>query len=211
MIRLAPAPHHSAKGFHQPVRLYLALCHRERGLTCDIVLVAAGGPSTLDARQVRLGADIVLRDPVRAEVISAYLEKFQHSELLPAARSTGLALRSARFAGGTIALLERSLKNAERSTILTMREVQLVQALLEAEGSVVTYDSLYSEILERRFRGETSNMRVLLGKLAASFGRVGLKLRDWVKVIPKTGYRYTAPPDRRQHPDQPAATYGAGR
>jgi hypothetical protein len=49
---------------------------------------------------------------------------------------------------------------------------------------------LYSEILGRRFAGETSNMRVLLGKLGKTTAKVGLDVRQWVEVIPKLGYRY---------------------
>ena len=45
----------------------------------------------------------------------------------------------------------------------------------------------------RRFRGDTSNLRVLLGKLTASAVSLGISLQKWVEVIPKLGYRYRRP------------------
>ena len=57
---------------------------------------------------------------------------------------------------------------------------------------MVSYETLYDKILHRSFGGDTSNMRVLLGSLAASAARIGLTVRSWVEVIPKSGYRYRA-------------------
>jgi hypothetical protein len=37
-------------------------------------------------------------------------------------------------------------------------------------------------------------MRVLLGLLAQSYQAIGLNLRDHLEVIPKSGYRVSAPP-----------------
>jgi DNA-binding winged helix-turn-helix (wHTH) protein len=73
---------------------------------------------------------------------------------------------------------------------LTPREVLLVEVLAGSKGQIVTYETLYSEVLGRRFRGDTSNMRVLLGKLGSSIRPLGLTLQHHVDVIPKTGYRY---------------------
>ena len=66
------------------------------------------------------------------------------------------------------------------------------EALATRTGEVATYETLYAEVLERRFRGDTSNLRVLLGKLAASCAAIGADLRAWVEVIPKSGYRLHA-------------------
>src|SRR5688500_2367912 len=41
-----------------------------------IVLLPAGTSSSIEARQLALGADCVLRDPVRSEVLLAYVAKY---------------------------------------------------------------------------------------------------------------------------------------
>jgi DNA-binding winged helix-turn-helix (wHTH) protein/CheY-like chemotaxis protein len=158
-----------------------------------IVLIGAGTASGPEARQIALGADVVQRDPVRTEVISAYLEKFRVAPATSPAHPAPAGSNEVPFAGAVVDVIERCLKNAGKVTRLTPRQIELVQLLDEARGSIVSYETLYSEILGRRFRGDTSNMRVLLGKLDASFRTVGLSLRTCIRVIPKTGYRYTLP------------------
>lgn len=154
-----------------------------------IVLLAAGSSSGVEAQQIALGADCVLRDPVRSEVLLAYIEKFQrtarsHPNGQP---STGAPLP---FAGGLLHATERRLQCDHRFAALAPREVELIEMLLHDAGHLVTYETLYSEILNRRFAGDTSNMRVLLDKICRSAASVGIRLRDWIEVIPKSGYRY---------------------
>lgn len=155
-------------------------------------LVVLAGPATPAAEEARLvlsGADCVLRDPVRTEVLLAHLSRFLRREeetRRPAARGP---VRLA-FAGGELQPDDRTLRRGRRTLSLTPREAELAEALATRPGEVVTYETLYGEILGRRFRGETSNLRVLLGKLAATCRPLGIKLRDWVEVIPKGGYRY---------------------
>jgi DNA-binding response OmpR family regulator len=159
-----------------------------------IVLIGAGAPSAHEARQVLLGADVVHRDPVRTDVVGAHISRFRSTTK----RSNAVRASDAQsfpFAGAKVNAAERTLHHSGNTVGLTPREVELIQFLFEARGNVVTYDLLYSEILDRRFRGDTSNMRVLLGKLGASFRSVGLAFRPWVEVIPKTGYRYRVAPD----------------
>jgi DNA-binding winged helix-turn-helix (wHTH) protein len=74
--------------------------------------------------------------------------------------------------------------------VITPREALLLELLIRAEPEVVSYETLYNEILGRKFRGDTSNMRVLLAKLSISARAVGITLRSHINVIPKTGYRY---------------------
>lgn len=153
-----------------------------------IVLVPAGTPSAQEARQLALGADCVLRDPVRIEVLLEYLERHLHA---PAPRVGGRppARKTFRFATATVSTSDRKVRRGKNTATLTPRELQLAQTLAEARGAVVTYEELYQEILGRPFRGDTSNMRVLLGKLDASFRTLGITLRDHVDVIAKSGYR----------------------
>lgn len=94
------------------------------------------------------------------------------------------------FCGGLFAPVERTLRHGRKRISLTPREALLVEMLTQSSGVVASYERLYGEILGRRFRGDTSNMRVLLGKLATSCRSIGMTIRPHIQVIPKTGYRY---------------------
>jgi DNA-binding response OmpR family regulator len=162
-----------------------------------IVLLGPGISSAQEARQIALGVDSVQRDPVRSEVLVEYVAKYRRGAPMRAAKAGSTLSKPFPFAGARLRPVERRLLRGQRFTRLTPREVQLAESLFESRGEVVTYATLYSEIIGGKFRGETSNMRVLLGKLDASFRSLGLNLRRFVEVIPKTGYRYTSPQTRR--------------
>jgi DNA-binding response OmpR family regulator len=152
-----------------------------------VVLLGPAASSAQEARQIALGADTVQRDPVRSDVLAEYLAKYNAlRNRLPQAAAPAPHV----FAGGRIDPRERTLRYADKTVSLTPREVALVELLRETEGSVVSYEALYEEVIGRRFRGDTSNLRVLLAKLDGSFRAAGLVLRDYVEVIAKTGYRY---------------------
>jgi DNA-binding response OmpR family regulator len=155
-----------------------------------IVLLPGGTSSSIEARQLSLGADCALRDPVRPDVLLAYLEKYMRA---PSGRSSTARPKTIDFIGARFTPLERTLRHGERSVLLTPREATLVELLAVSANQVVSYDSLYNEILGRQFHGDTSNMRVLLAKLGTSTRRIGLTLRGSIAVIPKSGYRYNAP------------------
>jgi DNA-binding response OmpR family regulator len=177
-------------------------------LTKVIVLLGPGGPSSHEPRQIALGADTVLRDPVRADVIVEYLAKYLSvGGIGPRKAPASPQDHSFAFAGATIHPFERSLRHGDKFISLTPREVQLAERLVESVGEVATYEALYSEVLGRGFRGDTSNLRVLLGKLDASFRSVGLPLRRFVEVIPKTGYRYST--DGAPKPGGPETSPGS--
>ena len=158
-----------------------------------IVLLPAGTCSSIEARQLSLGADCALRDPVRPDVLLAYLEKYMRA---PSSRVRKAPSKIIDFLGARFSPLDRTLQYGERAVLLTPREATLVELLAVSAHQVVSYDSLYSEILGRQFHGDTSNMRVLLAKLSTSTRRIGLTLRGSVAVIPKSGYRYNAPQRR---------------
>jgi DNA-binding response OmpR family regulator len=159
-----------------------------------LILISAATPAATEARQVALGADCVLRDPVRPDVLVEYLRKYHDAMQVATADNPTIELKSFEFAGATVDPIARTLRCRRKIGHLTPHEVDLIELLLESEGGVLTYEMLYQEILGRKFRGETSNMRVLLGKLAGSASSVGVPLRHWVEVIPKLGYRYRPPP-----------------
>ena len=162
-----------------------------------IVLLAAGRASSQQARQIALGADCVLQDPVRADILAEYLARYR-AEKRPVSSRRKAPTPSLHFVGATLHISDRTVRHAGKSVALTRREFQLARLLAESRGRVVSYETLYNEILDRRFAGDTANMRVLLGKLAATLRTVGITLRRHVEVISKSGYRYSetgrAPP-----------------
>ncbi|MFZ9747570.1 MAG: winged helix-turn-helix domain-containing protein [Opitutaceae bacterium] len=150
-----------------------------------MVLVPAGTSGAVEARLVGLGADCVLREPVRIEVLLAYLERFRREPgTAPPPGPARLA-----FAGGQLDPADRTLRRGARGTTLAPREAQLAELLARSPGQVVAYEALYADILGRPFRGDTGNLRVLLGKLCAAAARAGVDARAWIEVIPKSGYR----------------------
>lgn len=165
-----------------------------------VVLVEAGLSSVAEARQLNLGADCVLRDPVRIEILTAYIEKFLAVRVRRMTTADIEAHQAILIAEARLSLADRSLQHGRKCTRLTPKEAELAESLFHCRGTVVRYEALYSDVLGRKFGGDTSNMRVLLGKLIASFGRIGINLRDWIEVVPKTGYRLAASAPDTQPP-----------
>lgn len=187
--RIILVRHQLDDGFSDDVLASLAATGRTTTIR-RIVILAAGTPTPLEARQISLGADCVLRDPLRTDVLLAYLHKFQREARDTEVRRPAVSPGPTPFAGGTFHREDRQLRHRDRTALLTPREVELVECLLQADGETVTYEMLFNEILNRPFQGDTSNMRVLLGKLTRSAAGIGLAARHWIEVIPKSGYRY---------------------
>jgi len=163
----------------------------------QLVLVPAGTSGTAEARLVAVGADCVLREPVRIEVLLAYVERFLR-EPGPTARPRPKPLT---FAGGRLDPADRTLRRGAQRTTLAPREAQLAELLARSPAEVVAYESLYADILSRPFRGDTGNLRVLLRKLCTAAARVGIDARAWIEVIPKSGYRLRrSTPRPKAHP-----------
>ncbi|PTY01078.1 winged helix-turn-helix domain-containing protein [Opitutus sp. ER46] len=159
--------------------------------TKTIVLLAAGTSSAQEARQVALGADCVHRDPARADVLVEYLDRYRAAPGTDRQAELPRAVtRTFPFASAVVRPSTRTIECDGRKTTLTPRELAFAELLSERHDDVVSYHAMYSELLGRRFAGDTSNMRVLLGKLGQSLERIDLNVRDWIEVIPKTGYRY---------------------
>jgi len=155
-----------------------------------IVLVPANCSYRQEARQVSLGADCVLRDPVRTEVLLEYLAKYR-------SKYRNLAVRpdqgapSYDFAGAQVVPHEHRLARLNKAIHLAPQEIELLRLLHRSIDKVVPYPVLYSEIFSQRFAGDTANSRVLLAKLSSSFRKLGIDLRSYVEVIPKSGYLYS--------------------
>jgi DNA-binding response OmpR family regulator len=160
-----------------------------------LVLLGATATAAHEARQIALGADHTLRDPVRPDVLLAHLAKSRRAAQRPRLRAPvrrPAPRERSPFAGATIDWADRRLLHAGQSVALTPREAQLVELLCESHGRLVTYETLYAEILDRRFTGDTGNLRALLAQLIRRGAAIGLALRDRVEVIPKAGYRLRA-------------------
>lgn len=155
-----------------------------------------------EARQIALGADCVMRDPVRMDVLVEYLARFRARPAMNLARQVGSRPKF-QFAGATVFPQERRIEAGGKSVRITPMEIEFVQLLARAPGKVVAYGTLYSEVLERSFGGDTSNMRVLFAKVGTSFNRIGIKIRTVVQVIPKTGYHYLPPQPVQEEPSRP--------
>lgn len=158
-----------------------------------IVLASAGAASSHEARQLALGADCVLRDPVRPDVLLEYLAKYCARPPTAARPARRARTKLLQLANASLDPIERRLQHDGRAIQLTPRETALACALIACRGEILHYDELFEAVLGRRFLGDTSNMRVLLGKLCTSAASIGVPLRPWVQVIPKTGYRYAPP------------------
>ncbi len=152
-----------------------------------LVLLPADTSSAQEARLIDLGADCTLRDPIRPEVLLAYLDRWTARPALDP--------------------LHRTLTRGSARVTITPREVELAEILARSTGDVVTYERLYAEILSRPFDGDTTNLRVLLGKLTASLRRLDLDLTRSVEVISKVGYRV----HRRSPRQVPVAAAKLGR
>jgi DNA-binding response OmpR family regulator len=178
-----------------------------------VVLLSSGTAPAIEARQIKIGADCALRDPIRVEVLIEYLAKYrQRAETLVRTEKPRKET-SFLFAGARVDRVDRQILHGKRAARLTPREIDLLEVLAESDGEVASYHDLFSEILGRSFRGDTSNLRVLLGLLDASMRRAGIELRRWVEVIPKLGYRYcssarTEPPIRSSQAKRPRRSAG---
>lgn len=190
--RVVVTRHRLDDGYSDDIIAALATPEQRSG-TKLIVLLDAGVPSAVEVRQINLGADCVLRNPIRTDVLIAYIGKCLKSSAF--SRMTGAAVTAVTidFCGGTFTPIDRTLSHGKDLISLTPREAVLIELLTQSTGSVASYEHMYGEILGRRFRGDTSNMRVLLGKLAATCRSIGISIRRHIQVIPKTGYRYVAP------------------
>lgn len=169
-------------------------------MTRAIVLVPADCSIRQEARQVALGADCVLRDPVRMEVLLEYLNRYRAEARGAPARVSPLCHE---FAGVQVFPHEHRLVRLEQSIHVAPQEIGLLRLLTRSAGKVVPYPVLYSELFNQRFAGDTANCRVLLGKVTASFRQLGVDLRAFVEVIPKSGYLY-APAARAARRPVPA-------
>ena len=114
-----------------------------------IILASPGLAAAEEARQISLGADCVLRDPVRSEVLLAYLARYlrrKEQDRSASARAPSVLA----FAGGELRPEDRTLRLRRATRTLTPREAALAEVLAARPGELVTYETLYGEVLGRR-------------------------------------------------------------
>jgi DNA-binding response OmpR family regulator len=189
-VHVVVVRHHLTDGYSDDVIAALAEA-RQPASTRVFVLLPSTGSSAVEARQVKLGAHCVLRDPVRTEVLLEYLDKYRHATAGPPPSGTSQkAVTSFTFANAQVHPAERQLRCRGKVVRVSPREIELMETLCASAGEVVSYHNLYGEIFGQRFQSNTSNLRVLLSLLDNSARKAGISLRRWVEVIPKVGYRY---------------------
>lgn len=158
---------------------------------CTALVLVPGTYSTADeCRQMSLGAQHVLRDPIRGEVLLQLVARYRDRPLGHRADASR-SISCYEFAGVTVHPREHRLAHGSISVQATPKVIELVHLLHHHAGKLVSYTELYEVIFLRRFAGETSNCRVLLAKADDYFRQLGANLRAHVKVVAKTGYLYS--------------------
>jgi len=160
-----------------------------------LVLVAADAARETDPRQISLGANCVLRDPVRIELLLEYVARHR------SARENALGKNPTaspvyEIAGIRVFPHEHQIGIGGKKIHVAPQEIALLRLFAHRQGTVIPYPVLYDQLFERRFDGETTNCRVLLGKLCESFRKLEIDLRAYVQVIPKSGYLYSPTPTK---------------
>lgn len=160
-----------------------------------IVLALPERNAAAEARQIAIGADCVLHDPIRMEILMEYIEKYLKSanEESPHPDPAGRQRSQHSFCIADVEVFphEHYIEHKKQTLHVAPQEIALLRILAHSPGEVVSYPVLYGDLFGRRFDGDTTNCRVLLGKVSASFSQLQVKLRDYIQVIPKSGYLYT--------------------
>jgi len=175
-----------ADGYSDDVLAWLKTSGRLSN-TRVMVLVRADCTTRQEARQVALGADCVLRDPLRMEVLLEYLAKYR-AKKDPVDRPAGQP--GFDFAGAHVRPHEYHVMSDGKTVQTAPQVMAFVRLLHESAGQLIPYPVLYHELFNQKFTGDTANCRVLLAKAALAYRRLGIDLRAYIQVIPKSGYLY---------------------
>lgn len=154
-----------------------------------MVLLPANAPTLQEIRQVDLGADCVMRDPLRLEVLLAHVGR-NRGRANGSAATAFVPEHTFEIAGVTVHANQFLLAKGGRSVEVAPQVVALLRLLARSIDKVLPYPFIYSELFNRRFTGDTSNARVLLAKAATNMDQLGVDFRTHIKVIAKSGYLY---------------------
>ncbi|MEU5427869.1 response regulator transcription factor [Streptomyces olivoreticuli] len=152
---------------------------RERLLT-RVLMLTASGTVRERVEGLALGADDYLSKP------------FAYDELLARVLALGRRTRPAlppvlERAGIVVDTARRSATRAGHRLALSRKEFAVLEALLRAEGAVVSNDDLIEQVWEEDTGYSTNAVRVTLSKLRAKLGEP-----QAVETVPGAGYRIAA-------------------
>jgi len=129
------------------------------------------------------------------EILLEYLTKYRLPAETPGRSPKGIRT-SFSIAGVEVYPDEHRIARGKLSHRIAPQEVALLRILSIGANEVVPYPVLYGELFGRRFDGDTSNCRVLLCKVLASFQLLRIELKPFIQVIPKSGYLYSPRPTK---------------
>jgi two-component system response regulator VanR len=150
--------------------------NRERPETKILMLTAARGVDDLVAG-LALGADDYLGKPFAFDELLARIHAL--------ARRAGLA-RPALLKAGDLELdpARRSVRRGSRELALSPKEFGVLEALLAADGAVVTHESLLERVWDENVDPFTNIVRMTIMKLRRKLGEPAL-----IQTVAGAGYR----------------------
>ncbi|WP_406065724.1 response regulator transcription factor [Streptomyces sp. NBC_01077] len=155
------------------------VCRRvvEQRLMTRVLMLTAAGTVRDRVEGLGLGADDYLAKPFAYDELLARvlaLGRRARPALPPVLERAGIVLDTAR----------RQASRDGRHLQLSRKEFAVLEALLRAEGAVVSGDDLIEQVWEEHTSYRTNAVRVTLSKLRAKLGEPPV-----VETIPGSGYR----------------------